>query len=471
MRELAEIEGLTILGDQPSLYRYSYDGMKRSFLPSLVLQIHLAEAVGFILKLANKKKIPVVTRGSGSSLTGSAAPLQGGWVLDLSPLKKVRIDTKNRLCQVQSGVIVEKLQAAARKKNLYYPPDPSSVQWCTIGGNIACNAGGLHCTKYGVTRDYVLGLKGYLPTGEFVEWGRSTRKFATGYNIRDLWVGSEGTLGVITEAYLRLIPKPTTRWATLAIFPTEEKALVGSLELLQQGVQPAVMEFLDILSVKGAEQAIGKPLFSNVKTGAVLLIELDGTPLSVREEKKICLEWLREKALDFSQAKTETAIEKLWSVRRKCSSAMFELGDLKLNEDISVPLDKQVTLIRFVKKLRRESKLPIAVFGHAGDGNLHVNIMYHSNKIQEKKQAAKAVDSLMKKVVALGGAISGEHGVGLAKTPFMCDQFRSIEIETMKKIKNVLDPHNILNPGKLFNPFAMWEMDPVNVMLPWDHKK
>ena len=225
MRELAEIEGLTILGDQPSLYRYSYDGMKRSFLPSLVLQIHLAEAVGFILKLANKKKIPVVTRGAGSSLTGSAAPLQGGWVLDLSPLKKVRIDTKNRLCQVQCGVIVEKLQAAARKKNLYYPPDPSSVQWCTIGGNIACNAGGLHCTKYGVTRDYVLGLKGYLPTGEFVEWGRSTRKFATGYNIRDLWVGSEGTLGVITEAYLRLIPKPTTRWATLAIFPTEPESL------------------------------------------------------------------------------------------------------------------------------------------------------------------------------------------------------------------------------------------------------
>lgn len=471
MIELAKIKGVTVLSDQSSLFNYSFDGMKRSFFPSLVLQVHLAEAVGSILKLANKKQIPVVTRGAGSSLTGSATPIRGGWVLDLSLLRKVRIDPKNRLCQVQTGVVVAKLQEATKRRNLYYPPDPSSVQWCTVGGNIACNAGGLHCTKYGVTRDYVLGLKGYLPTGEFVEWGKSTRKFATGYNIRDLWVGSEGTLGVITEAYLRLIPKPTTRWATLAIFATEEKALRASLELLKRGVQPAVMEFLDILSVQGAEKAIGKSLFSGIEVGAVLLVELDGTALSVREEKKVCLEWLREEALNFSQAKTEKAIEKLWSIRKNCSSAMFELGDLKLNEDISVPLDKQVLLIRFVRKLRKQCQLPIAVFGHAGDGNLHVNIMYHSNQIEERQRAAKAVESLMKQVVALGGAISGEHGVGLAKTPFMSDQFRSVEIETMKKIKRALDPLNILNPGKLFDSFAMWEMDPVDVKLPWDHRK
>lgn len=467
---LLETLGTCVKTDRSSLYRSSFDGMKRSFLPDALILARTEKHVEQTLLLANKYKVPVITRGAGSNLTGAATPVKGGWVLDLSRMKKLKVDAQNRMVTAQAGVVLADLQAKVAEEGLYYPPDPSSIKWCTIGGNVACNAGGLHCVKYGVTRDYVLSIKGFLPTGEKVEWATKTRKFATAYNIRDLWIGSEGTLGVITEVTLRLIPKPPKRWALLAIFKKEEDALQAVFPLLQSGVQPAVMEFLDIESVVGAERATKKSLFPGKPGRSVLLIEIDGNPSSINGEKKLLQAWAKTYAEDFRTAQTEEKIEELWQVRRTCSSAMFELGNSKLNEDVVVPLSKQVQLVKEIAKIRKIAQVPIAVFGHAGDGNLHVNIMYDREDHQQTLRAEKAVDRLMRVVVKLGGAISGEHGVGLAKTPFLRYQFTEVEIKTMQAIKKTFDPKDILNPHKIFTPFEMWKHTPEEVKLPWDHR-
>jgi glycolate oxidase len=363
------------------------------------------------------------------------------------------------------------LQDAVEELGWFYPPDPSSKKWCTIGGNIACNAGGLRCVKYGVTRDYVVSLKGYLPSGEPVQWARNTRKFSAGYNIRDLWIGSEGTLGVITEATLRLVKKPEVKTTILAAFPTEKDSLSAAYEIVKSRIQPSIMEFLDRLSVSGAEKAVGKPVFEGKSGMSVLLLELDGTVESVESDKSRLIHILQSLTDSIRIAKDEEEGESLWEVRRTCSSAMFELGNRKLNEDIAVPLQELIPLYEKVEELRKDTGCNIAVFGHAGDGNLHVNIMYDRNDPGECHRAETAVEKLMRAVVSLGGTISGEHGIGLAKSAFMSIQFSVAEMLAMKAIKNALDPNNILNPGKLFEVFEPWKYSQVEVQLPWDHKK
>ena len=470
LRLLRESLGERVRTDPDSLYRHSFDGMRLAFEHEADIRVDAPEQVGKVLRLANEHRVPVTTRGGGTSLTGSASPAAGGWVLLLDGLDRFEIDPANHLARAGAGTIVKDLQDRAREHRLLYRPDPSPLRHCTIGGNIACNAGGMRCVKYGVTRDYVVSLRGYLPTGEAVSWGRDLKKFATGYNLRDLWIGSEGTLGVVTGATLRLIPAPETTWNLLAAFPDERAALEAAVRLTRDGPRPAILEFLDRPSVRGAEQAFGEPIFAGTPGRSLLLVQLDGSRAAVAADRDALLAWARDHAEAFRPAPDEEAAERLWEIRRTCSSAMFELGDSKLNEDVVVPLDRQVELVELVERLRRNHRVAIGVFGHAGDGNLHVNIMHHRDDAEESRRAREALGELMEGVVGLGGAISGEHGVGLAKTPFLRLQLGEAELAAMRRIKEALDPHGILNPAKIFDPYEVWDKEKEIYRFPWDHR-
>jgi len=464
-----------VLTDEASLHDASFDSAKIPVRPAAVIKVAREVDVGVVLELANKHRVPVTTRGRGTTLTGAATPVRGGWVIDMMALNSIAIDGEAGMAHVQAGAKIADLQRAAEVRGWFYPPDPSSREYCTIGGNIACNAGGMHGGKYGVTRDFVVALRGFLPTGEAVEWGRATKKFSAGFNMRDLWIGSEGMLGVITGAVLKLIPQPAERWTLLTSYRDEAAALRAALALFRARVQPAICEFLDRESVLCAERATGRSVFapsagSGQAGRPLLLLELAGSRSEVRAQRSELLAWAKKHATGHRVARTRAEAEELWAVRRKCSGAMFELGDSKLNEDIVVPMRNYVNFARFLKRLKRESGLPIPTFGHLADGNLHVNIMYHKQVPAECRAAEKAVRRLMETVVEMGGAISGEHGIGLAKTPFLRLQHSPAQVRAMLAVKAALDPRGILNPGKMFEVFEVWKHPRLSVKLPWDHK-
>ena len=469
-KELIWLLRSQVATSEDALFRASFDGSKLSFLPQAVISPKKPVDISTTLKLANKFRVPVTVRGGGTSLTGSGSPIKGGWVIDLSKWNKISIDTEAGMAHVQAGANVAAIHAAAEATGWFYPADPASKQYCTIGGNIACNAGGMHGGKYGVTRDFVLALKGFLPTGEYVEWGTATKKFSAGFNLRDLWIGAEGMLGVVTDAVLKLVPLPAARWTLLTAFEDEISAFKAIRVLFAQRVQPAICEFLDRYAVQCAEAKTGQTVFKGQAGRPVILIELAGSVAELAASKTAVFAWAQQHAAAFREAADRVEAEELWTVRRKCSSAMFTLGDSKLNEDIVVPLKNYEKFAVFLDKLRKSSGLPIPTFGHLGDGNLHVNIMYHRENQEEYLRAEKAVGELMAGVVKLGGAISGEHGIGLAKTPFLRLQHVHAEIKAMKAVKNALDPNGIMNPGKMFTLFKVWEHPRLKIELPWDHK-
>lgn len=456
--------------DEASLREASFDSAKIPFRPAAVIRVRREQEVGAALTLANRHGVPVTTRGRGTTLTGAATPVHGGWVIDTLALDRITVDEDAGMAHVQSGARVAEIQRAAAAKGWFYPPDPSSKEYCTIGGNIACNAGGMHGGKYGVTRDFVVALRGFLPTGEYVEWGTATKKFSAGFNLRDLWIGSEGMLGVITGAVLKLIPAPAERWTLLTSFPGETTALRAALALFRARVQPAICEFLDRESVLCAERATGRDIFAGQAGRPVILLEFTGSAADVADQRAVVLAWAKAHATAFRAAKDREEAEQLWAVRRKCSGAMFELGDAKLNEDIVVPMKNYVRFAQFLTRLKRESGLPIPTFGHLADGNLHVNIMYHKAIPAECRVAEKTVRRLMETVVAMQGSISGEHGIGLAKTPFLRLQHSAAQVKAMRAVKDALDPRGILNPGKMFEVFEVWRHPRLQVELPWDHK-
>jgi glycolate oxidase len=313
-------------------------------------------------------------------------------------------------------------------------------------------------------------LRGFLPTGEYVEWGTATRKFSAGYNVRDLWIGSEGTLGVVMGAVLKLAPKPAARWTLLTAFRDEVAAMKAAKSLFRARLQPAICEFLDRESVLCAERAMKTTIFPGQSGRPVILLEFAGGVAEVEDVKSEVLAWAREQALAHREARSRAEAEELWAVRRKCSGAMFELGDAKLNEDVVLPMRSYEKFARWLAGLKRRSRLHIPTFGHLADGNLHVNIMYHRAVDAEMRRAEAAVVDLMKTVVAMGGAISGEHGIGLAKTPFLRLQHRPAQVKAMQAVKRALDPRGILNPGKIFAPIRLWKYPKLAVHLPWDHR-
>jgi glycolate oxidase len=466
VRKLSKV----VFTDDQSRFTASLDNLRISFLPDVVIKVTSAEQVGEVLKLANRYTIPVTARGAGSSATGSAVPLHGGWVLDLSQLNSVKIDAVGRIATVGTGVVTAELQSQVEALGLFFPPDPSSKKYSTIGGNVACNAGGMRCVKYGVTRDYVLGLEGFMADGNPFTFGLPLKKYVSGLNLRDLLIGSEGTLGVITSINLKLIPKPEKRWTSMFAFKSEAAALKAVVGMFKAGVSPSICEFLDRQSVGCAESYTGKVIFKGHSKSSILLIEVDGRPSEVREQRKRLLEFMGSRAVAHREAKSDAQAEALWQVRRTCSQSMFSIADTKLNEDVVVPLEKQAELIRFTIALKKEIGLATPTFGHAGDGNLHVHIMYDRGSKADAKKAKAGINKLMQKVVDLGGVITGEHGIGLAKAPFMAMQHSDAEIQLMKAVKAAMDPKGILNPGKIFEPFEVWNHDYVEVEMPWDHR-
>lgn len=388
---------------------------------------------------------------------------------------------------VGAGAVTAAVNAAAEMHGLFYPPDPSSVRHSTIGGNIATNAGGLRAARYGVTRDYVLQLEGFLANGEPFSFGAPLRKYAAGYNLRDLLIGSEGTLAVITSAVLRLIPLPRQRQTWLAAFADEAAALAAVRRILEARIVPSVCEFIDRQTVTCHRLHYGVDLFPTItirddgptsrylteeerRSPAVLLIEVDGDPDAVRcngERLRTCLQ---PDVLEIRSTEDPAEADKLWNIRRTCSQAMFSLATTKLNEDIVVPVDAYDELIEFTLALREETGLATPTFGHAADGNFHIHIMYNREDEQESRIASHGIERVMRKVVELGGAITGEHGIGVAKSPFLALQHPPHIIALMQSVKQTFDPNNILNPGKIFNPTRIWEFPRTDRHFPWDHK-
>ncbi|MEX0325970.1 MAG: FAD-binding oxidoreductase [Puniceicoccaceae bacterium] len=469
--------------DPEALYAASMDNLRYSRMPAACIRPQDEAAVEAVLRLANAHGIAVTTRGAGSATTGATSPAPGGWVLDLSGWKQLHIDPVARMAYVQPGVTLAELDAAAARHNLAYPPDPGSRAYATVGGTIATNAGGMRGAKYGVTRDYVLSLEGCLPTGEFVRWAGNLRKFSAGYNLRDLWIGSEGTLGIITGAVLKLIPRPPANATCLAVFGSDKEALECSQDLLRQGQTPSALEFLDTQTVgctfsfwerKSPHLLDDLPDCLNTcrlskQPAALLLIEVDGRPNEVREQLEAVTGRVAGRTKDYTTAIEEDTVELLWKVRRSCSQAMFELGTRKLNEDVVVPFESQLGLLEFVHDINQRTGLPTPTFGHAADGNFHVHIMYNDTDQAASTAARSALQELMERVIELGGAISGEHGIGLAKSPFFHLQHSEAEIRAMRAIKDALDPNGILNPGKLWEPSEPWSFPREDVRLPWDH--
>jgi glycolate oxidase len=438
--------GAQVRTDEVARFAASLDNLRLSFLPAAVVFPKNDAAIGTMLRLANEFRVPVTPRGAGTSTTGSACPVRGGWVLDLSKWKKIRVDPLAGVAHVEAGAVTAEIDAAAAKHGLFYPPDPSSLHYCTIGGNLALNAGGLRGAKYGVMR-----------------------KFASGYNMRDLWVGSGGTLGVIARATLRLVARPAARHTFLAAFADEDAAARTVLAMMRARLTPAILEFMDRQTVECTERKWGRPVFAKAPRSAVLLVEVDGTAADVEVQGSAVSRQLRAGgALAVRDTGDAAEAEELWRVRRTCSQAMFQMGDAKLNEDVVVPPRSYRALMRYTLQLKRETGLATPTFGHAMDGNFHVHLMYHRVDRSECRRAERGVAALMKKVVALGGAVTGEHGIGLAKSPFLRWQHSPAEIQAMQAIKKALDPRGILNPGQIFTPVSVWQYAPVKVRLPWD---
>ncbi|HUR47064.1 MAG TPA: FAD-linked oxidase C-terminal domain-containing protein [Candidatus Saccharimonadales bacterium] len=416
--------------------------------PDAVALPRSVESVSKILKFANANSIPVTPRGRGFGYVGGCVPGSGGIALSLEKMNRIReINADDFVAVVEPGVITAKLQAAVEKKGLFYPPDPASRADCSLGGNIATNAGGPRCLKYGVTRDYVLGLEVVLANGKITRLGSRTHKNKTGFDLHRLFVGSEGMLGVVTEATLKLLPLPPFRAALSVGFGAMSGATQALKTVFKAGLLPCALEVADAFTVAAAHKRTGSKMLAGCK--AHLIVEIDGQESSVRTELKSLAGLLRNlKPVFVDQAIGGEACERIWQLRREFSYALRDTGLTKLNEDVVVPRGRVEELFQFAAVLQKRHGFPVACFGHAGDGNIHVNVMVDFTKPKAKARCDAALDELFKKVLAMGGVVTGEHGIGLAKKNWWPLATSSETRELHRTVKSALDPKGILNPGK-----------------------
>ena len=431
--------------DPATLQANSSDAWVASALPTAVAFPRTTEQVSKILSFTNRHRIPVTTRGAGRGYVGGCVPVRGGLVISLVKMNRIlEISAKDGLAVVQPGVITAKLGSAAARKNLFYPPDPASLKESTLGGNIATNAGGPRCLKYGVTRNYVLGLEIVLADGTIVRLGGRTHKNRTGFDLIGLFTGSEGMLGLVTEATLRLIPLPPTRSALRAEFSSVEKAAAGVQKILTSGLLPSALEIADPFTLAAARKVIPNTPNCN----SILIVEFDGQPSSVKIELSSAAKLLRSSSSKIVTAHGNTACEKIWEIRRGFSYALRDTGLVKLNEDVTVPRGRVVDLFRLTARLQKKHGVPISSFGHAGDGNIHVNLMAPVGTKPDDRRMHRILDELFRGVLQMGGVISGEHGIGLAKKPWW-NVATTPALRTLhSRIKRALDPRHLLNPGK-----------------------
>jgi len=431
---------------------YSYDGTPLlEHLPDAIARPHTKEQISAIVKLANEEKFAIVPRGSGTGLSGGSIPVESSIVLDMSQWEKIlEIDIENLTTWVEPGVITAKLHEEVERLGLFYPPDPGSMSICTIGGNVAENAGGLRGLKYGVTKNYVMGLEVVLPNGEIIQCGGKAVKDVAGYNLKDFFVGSEGTLGIFTKILLKLIPKPQTSKTMLAYFNSKSDAGKTVSAIISSKIIPATVEFLDNTTIKCVEEFAKIGLPTNIDS--LLLLEVDGHPAVVEDEAKKVVECCTvNNAIEVKVAQTQQEALKLKTARRSAFSALARTKPTTILEDITVPRSKVAEMLQKIETISKKHNILIGTFGHAGDGNLHPTCLTDERNRNEIERAEKAYTEIFEEAIKLGGTITGEHGTGLAKKKFLHLVSNNAAIDAMRTIKKALDPNNILNPGKVFN--------------------
>lgn len=445
---LKKIVGSENLSTSPEeLVAYSYDATRTESLPWAVARPADAGEVSALLTLANRERFPVVPRGAGSGMSGGSVPVRGGVVLSLERMNRIlAVDEQNRTAEVEPGVVTGDLQREAEKRGLFYPPDPASSRFCTIGGNVAECAGGLRAVKYGVTRDYVLGLEAVLPTGEIIKTGARTMKSVAGYDLTRLIVGSEGTLAVVTRVMIRLLPLPESVRTIAGFFDDVGAAAAAAQGVAAARVVPRALEIVDRQAIRAVEGLLREDFSGGA--GALLLAEVDGTAAAVSAEGETVANVMRRAgALRVETAERTEDRERLWKARRALSAALFSIKPRKLNEDIVVPPARVADILREIGRIAERRGLLIVNFGHAGDGNIHTNIMIEDRDLPE---AEAAVRDILDVALGMGGSISGEHGIGLTKAKYLPIEAGAGALKAMKRIKDALDPNGVLNPGKIF---------------------
>jgi len=437
-----------IYDDKAHMIAYSYDATRTHFEPDAVIFPRSEEDVSKILKYCNDNLIVITARGAGSGFTGGALPANGGIILAMEKHmnKILEIDTENMVAVVQPGVINMDLQKHVEERGLFYPPDPASEEYSTLGGNVSENAGGMRAAKYGITKDYVMALRAVRTNGDVIRAGKRTIKDVAGYNTAGILIASEGTLAVLTELTLKLIPKPKYKKTYMGIFPSVDNAMNAVFKSLSAGANPVAMEFLDKLVIEALIEKLGVDLPK--EAGGVLVGDVDG---NVPEEVAFQLETLEKSfkengAVEFKVAQNEAEEKELWYARRNASQSITIFGNKKLNEDISVPRSMLPKALKEIYAIGDKYGFKVPCFGHAGDGNIHVNVMIDISQIDEGHKCIKEIFEL---VVSMGGTLSGEHGIGTSKAPFMDIAFNEQELQLFKDIKKAFDPNNILNPGKM----------------------
>ncbi len=448
LNELQRIVGPAHCSTLPEeLVAYSYDATRREALPWAVIRPHEAAEIAQVLALANRKCIPVIPRGAGTGMSGGSVPVQGGIVLSCERMNRIiEIDGEDATAIVEPGVVTGDFQRAVEARGLFYPPDPASRNFCTLGGNVAECAGGLRAVKYGVTKDYILGLEVVLPTGEIVSTGARTLKGVAGYDLTKLIVGSEGTLGIVTKIIVRLLPLPQSVQTAAAFFSAADGAARAAVQILTNGIVPRALELVDRAALRAVESFRKENLSDGA--GAMLLVETDGTETAARDEiSRIGDILTREGAQRVRAAGTAEERDRLWEVRRAISPALAPLKANKMNEDIVVPRSRIADILQTIESIAQRYDLLIVNFGHAGDGNIHTNIMADD---EDLPRAHDAVREIFAATLQMGGSISGEHGIGIAKAAYLPMELSAATIAAMRRIKQALDPNNILNPGKIF---------------------
>ncbi len=437
-----------IVADPDEIESYSKDASGLSYPPELVVRVRETAQIQRLMKLANEYRFPVIPRGGGSGLAGGCLPVLGGVVLSLEKLNRIIfIDTKNLVADVQPGTITKSLRDAVGQKRLFFPPDPAGMDQSTIGGNAATNAGGPSCLKYGTTKDYILGLEAVLPSGRMIKTGTRTRKGVVGYDMTQLLIGSEGTLGIITGLILRLIPLPAAVAGITAVFAQLPAAMKAVAEILNRGLLPSAMEFMDAKCLSLVKEIL--PFHVPGEESALLIIEVDGDPEQTKREINRIEIILKEiGAMHVLPAFSEKDRQAIWDVRRQVSLKIHENCALYIPEDVVVPIGKISILVAELPKFEAEYGLKIYTFGHSGDGNIHLNITTQNR--DNIKRVERGVRDILSRVIQMGGTISGEHGIGQAKKQYLSMELSAENIRLQTEIKKVFDPNMILNPGKIF---------------------
>jgi len=452
--ELRRVLGdAAVADDAETLAAHAGDKWFTAHAPEVVVFAETTAQVSALLRFASEHNIPVTARGAGYGYVGGCVPVRGGIALSLARMNRIKeINFADAIAVVEPGVITGDLQAKAKEQKLFYPPDPASLKDCSMGGNVAMNAGGPRCLKYGVTRNYIAGLEVVLASGDVLRTGARVHKNKTGFDLIGLFVGSEGMLGIVTEITVKLLPLPPARATLSAAFDKMSTAAATVQEIFAHGFLPSSLEIADHFTLEAARRDLGSAIVA--PGNAHLLVDVDGQPETVRVEMaQLRALVAAQKPNTLDVATVEADCERLWSLRREFSNSLRATGLTKLNEDIVVPRGRLVDLVEFAESLQKKHGFPVAAFGHAGDGNIHVNIMAdrYNREVAVREKVERALDELFAQVLAWGGVITGEHGVGLAKKRWWADATSDVSRALHQRLKTALDPQGILNPGKFLD--------------------